>query len=243
MDATVDRMLSPGRTGFRGGLLDIILAKGYFRAGPWMYYTVTYDTDTGGKGWSYKVRVRLTDRSEKASTRRIRRSNAGFHHVISPMRIGEAEEGLYARYRASVDFEAAPTLREALLHGGQEADNPFDTRMVSVSDGTRLIAVGYFDLGRQAMAGILNLFDPDYRSHSPGKYLMLLKMDHALDLGMHYFHPGTVHIGDGKMDYKFFPGREAMDAYLSPADRWQPALTLDTDGLVAMYEASASASG
>jgi len=243
MDATVDRFVQPGQAGFRGRLLDIILSKGYFRAGPWMYYTVTYDRDTGANGWSYKVRVRLTDRSEKASTSRIRRSNAGFRHVMSPMRIGQAEEELYARYLASVDFEAAPTLREALLHGEAEDENPFDTQMVSVYDASRLIALGYFDVGRQAMAGILNCFDPDYRAGSPGKYLMLLKMDHARDLGMHYFHPGTVNIGDDRMDYKFFAGREAMDAYLSPADRWTPVLELDTDGLVAMYEASASSTG
>lgn len=244
MDATVDRIVRPGDVGFRGRIMDVILTKGYFRAGPWMYYTVTFThTDTGRSAWSYKVRVRLDDLRERPSFRRIRKANAAFKHVIGPMRIGPAEEELYARYLASVDFEAAPSVRDALLHGEADGENPFDTRMVSVYDGSRLIAVGYFDVGQKTMAGTLNAFDPAYRKCSPGKYLMLLKMDHARDLGMRFFHPGTVHIGEDRMDYKFFPGREVMDGYLSPIDRWVPADTLDAEGLVALYAAAASPMG
>ncbi len=244
MDATVDRLVRAGEDGFRGRLMDIILTKGFYRAGPWMYYSVTYTHEqTGLQGWSYKVRVRLNDLRERPSFRRIRKANAGFKHVISPMRIGPKEEELYARYRASVDFEPAPNIREALLHEEADGENHFDTQMISVYDASRLIYLGYFDVGQKTMAGILNVFDPDYRRCSPGKYLMLLKMHHAIDLGMRFFHPGTVNIGDDRMDYKFFPGKEVMDSYLSPVDRWVSADTLDTDELVKLYEAAASPSG
>lgn len=239
MNITADRLVRSGEDGFRGRIMDVILTKGYFRAGPWMYYCVTFDTgDTETPGWSYKVRVRLNDLVERPSFRKIRRENAGFKHVIAPMRIGAAEEELYARYRDSVDFEGAPTIRDALLHGNGDGENTFDTHMVSVYDGSKLIYVGYFDLGQKTMAGTMNIFDPAYRRCSPGKYLMLLKMGHAKSLGMRFFHPGTVHIGDTKMDYKYFPGRNVMDAYLSPLDLWIPADTLDTVALTDMYQAA-----
>jgi arginyl-tRNA--protein-N-Asp/Glu arginylyltransferase len=239
MNITADRLVRSGEDGFRGRIMDVILTKGYFRAGPWMYYCVTFENgDAGNQGWSYKVRVRLDNLAERPSFRKIRKANAGFKHVIAPMRIGAAEEDLYARYRDSVDFEAAPTIRDALLHGSGDGENTFDTQMVSVYDGSKLIYIGYFDIGQKTMAGTMNIFDPAYRSCSPGKYLMLLKMGHAKSLGMRFFHPGTVHIGDTKMDYKYFPGRNVMDAYLSPLDMWIPADTLDTVALTEMYQAA-----
>lgn len=236
MNVTADRLVRSGEAGFRGRIMDVILTKGYFRAGPWMYYCVTYENeDTGLPGWSYKVRVRLDDLADRPSFRKIRKANTGFKHVIAPMRIGPTEEDLYARYRESIGFEPAPTIRDALLHGAPDDENTFDTQMLSVYNGSKLIYIGYFDIGQKTMAGTLNIFDPEYRKCSPGKYLMLLKMDYARSLGMRFFHPGTVHIGDTKMDYKYFPGREVMDAYLSPLDLWIPADTLDTDLLTQMY--------
>ena len=55
--------------------------------------------------------------------------------------------------------------------------------MVQVRDGDKLIAVGYFDKGKTAIAGILNMYHPDYKQYSPGKFLMLKKLEYALSQG------------------------------------------------------------
>lgn len=157
------------------------------------------------------------------SHRRLRRRNSSFACTISPLTgIDPAHHELHQKYRASIDFDGAPTIGHCLFGEGPQDDNIFQTYCLSVFDGGRLIAGGYFDLGETSAASILHYFDPDYRRHSLGKYLILLTVDYLRDSGRVWYYPGYVVQGHPKMDYKLFLGEEHARYYDPENSRWRP---------------------
>ena len=93
--------------------------------------------------------------------------------------------------------------------------------MLKVRDKGKLIAVGYFDKGAEAVMGVLNFFDPAYHSYSPGKFLILHMIHHARASGMKYFYPGSIQVYDDKMDYKMFTGKASIATFLPVEEEWR----------------------
>jgi leucyl-tRNA---protein transferase len=151
--------------------------------------------------------------------RRLLRRNAHFAASIQPFQLTTEHEELYARYRSAITFDAAPTV-EAVLLGGSE-HNVFNTYIIELRDGHRLIAAGIFDRGYRSVAGILNFYDPAYRQHSLGKYLLLLKTDYARRLQLDYYYPGYVVHDYPKFDYKLWLSPAATEVFDSVRGRWQ----------------------
>ena len=108
-----------------------------------------------------------------------------------------------------------------MLLGGA-VHNVFNTYIIELRDGERLIAAGVFDRGDRSLAGILNFYDPNYRKHSLGKYLLLLKTDYARRLQLDYYYPGYLVCDYPKFDYKLFPCIAATEFFDSVGGRWQP---------------------
>nr|GFD32934.1 hypothetical protein [Tanacetum cinerariifolium] len=52
---------------------------------------------------------------------------------------------------------------------------------------------------------------PDYRKHSLGKYLLLLKTEYAREQQLAYYYPGYLVYGYSKFDYKLFASPEATE--------------------------------
>ncbi|OGX88143.1 arginine-tRNA-protein transferase [Hymenobacter lapidarius] len=203
----------------RGDALDFYLALGYYRMQQELFtcHFVPFDGRLYTAHW---LRLTMSRIAWGPEQRRLLRRNARFSAAVRPFRLTEEYEELYTRYRAAITFDAAPTI-EAVLLGG-EAHNVFNTYAIELRDGDRLIAVGIFDHGERTLAGILNFYDPAYRQFSLGKYLLLLKTDHARRLRLDYYYPGYVVHNYPKFDYKLFACPAATEVYDSVSGLWVP---------------------
>lgn len=184
-----------------GEELDEYLMKGWYRMGPIIFSTnhIVYDNQLYSVYWlRYDLRkIKPGKRQQKIIT-----NNSKFSIEIKPLLITEELEALYSLYASSLSFQASPSLSHFLYDEGQSA--VFDTDIIEIRDNNTLVAAGIFDKGNQSIAGIINFYHPDYKKYSLGKYLMLLKINHAKTLGKTWYYPGYIIYGNPKFDYKLF---------------------------------------
>ncbi|WP_310393129.1 GNAT family N-acetyltransferase [Hymenobacter sp.] len=203
----------------RGKALDFYLAQGYYRMQQDLF-TCQFVPFDGRLYTAHWLRLALPRVDWGPEQRRLLRRNARFATRVRPLRLTSEHEELYARYRAAITFDAAPTIEEVLT--GDAAHTVFDTHVIELRDGDRLVAAGIFDRGDRSLAGILNFYDPAYRRHSLGKYLLLLKTDHARRLQLDYYYSGYVVHGYPKFDYKLFACPAATEVFDNVTGQWQP---------------------
>lgn len=160
---------------------------------------------------------------------RIIKLNKDFTVSLCDGSITAEVEQLYQYYSATRSFELSATAAEYLLD--ETGRNIYPSKRFEVRDHDRLIAVGYFDEGDTTLAGILNIYDPDYSQFTLGKYLILLKLDYALQQQKQYYYPGYISTAITKFDYKLFPGKESAEVYLRNTNAWVPWLSTDKERL------------
>ncbi|WP_400192772.1 GNAT family N-acetyltransferase [Hymenobacter sp. B81] len=202
-----------------GPVLDYYLSQGYYRMHQDLF-TCQFLPIAGGFYTVHWLRVVLAEVQFGPAQRRLLRLNEQFTSTLRPFRLSDEYENLYARYRAAIDFDAPETVEAFTLAGARH--NAFPSGVIELRDGPRLIAVGIFDAGQRSLAGIMNFYDPDYRRHSLGKYLMLLKINFARQQGMTHYYPGYLVQGYPKFDYKLFAGPAATEVFDSMRGYWLP---------------------
>lgn len=197
--------------------LDGYLARGWFRMGQTIFTTnfLNFNNELYSAVW---LRVRLKDFTSDRVFDQLGRMNARFTVSFQRANINREKEELYARYRSSVGFHASASV-QALMYGSSSSDI-YQTQEVTVRDGKRLIATGFFDVGRSSVAGITCFYDPLYKRNSLGKYLMFLKLIFCRDLGYQYFYPGYFVPGYRPFDYKLKIGRPAIEFLNVAANTW-----------------------
>lgn len=205
-----------------GTELDRRLAQGWFRMHQEIFTTThlfTHD-DIHRVHW---LRYPVADIKERASHRRMRKKHAGFRVSIDDFAgIPGDHEVLFAKYRAAIDFEGADSVEHALFGDEPGRQNIFHTKVISLFDKDRLVAGGYFDLGEAAGTSILHFFDPEYKTFSLGRYMILLTVDFLRDHGYAWYYPGYVVSGRPKMNYKLFLGRDMAQYFHAPSAMWRP---------------------
>lgn len=202
-------MLQP----MRGRDLDLYLSEGYFRMQQDLF-TCRYVFFEDKLCQVYWLRLVLPNVIYGKSQLRILKINGGFEVSVTPFRLTQELETLYAVYKGGIDFDAPESVESCLLNGS--VFNVFDTYVVEVRDGGRLIAAGIFDNGLESIAGIMNFYDPAYRKQSLGKFLMLQKIEYARRVGKTYYYPGYLAKDYPKFNYKLFacePATEVFDDY------------------------------
>jgi arginyl-tRNA--protein-N-Asp/Glu arginylyltransferase len=201
--------------------LDHYLALGWYRMHQHIFSsTHLLAEDCWKVHW---LRFPVAEIGETSTQRRIRKRNQLFKVTIEDFTgIRPEHEELYSRYRGSIDFNGALTIHQSLLDEEDASRNIFKTKCISVFDGDRLIAGGYFDLGVVSSASILHFFDPEYKRFSLGKYLMLITLDFLKSNGFEFYYPGYVIAGNPKMDYKLFLGRHAAQYFDPESEDWKP---------------------
>jgi len=168
------------------------------------------------------LRYPLAEIKTHASHKRIRKRCQAFRTTIEDLSAIRAEhEALYATYRSSIDFDGAASIYTCLFSEEEPEKNVYRTKCISVFDGDRLIAGGYFDLGGNSAASILHFFDPRFKDYSLGKHLMLLTIDFLTSAGYEFYYPGYVIAGNDKMNYKLFIGKEATYYFAPETISWQ----------------------
>jgi len=209
----------PGEDGFKNELLDVCLAAGYYRMQHLMFTTVQTQIDADASPLPvFWLRTVVGNIKESRSVKKIKEKCSFFNVIVKPASISTETDKLYALYREHIDFNAAADCTEYLQQ--RDIENPFHSNMIEVRDGSNLIAVGYFDQGKNAIAGILNFYHPDYKKYSLGKFLMLQKILYATNNNFLLYYTGYISTAISKFDYKLFPDAGAMEVYLPAAKLW-----------------------
>ena len=108
--------------------------------------------------------------------------------------------------------------------------------MVQVRDQGQLIAAGYFDKGERSIAGIMNIYHPQYRNYSLGKFLMLQKLKYTLSQDMLFYYTGYISTESTRFDYKTFPDVKAVEVLLPVEQEWVPYHLLNKEFLTEYYQ-------
>ena len=204
--------------------LDEYLARGWSR----MQQTI-FTTDVIIKGDNllpvFWLRLSLEKYTPSKKNNKIITLNKSYTIECLPATITEELENLYQLYKSSVNFNLSGSLQDSLL--GESITSIYNTHCFTIRDEGQLIAAGFFDEGEISMAGILNIYHPQYASKSLGKYLMLLKMEYARPQQKQFSYTGYLSTADAKFDYKLFVGKEATEVYNRSQQQWVPWLSME----------------
>ena len=234
MDAGFN-FIFPEQTSFTGTVLDEYLAAGYYRTQHLLF--TTHQTQISSAEKTYPVfwlRINLQNMVESATATAIRKKCSAFTFSFKKAAISNKANDLYSEYLNSIDFEAAANCSSYLYHPYFE--NPFHSKMLQVKDGKNLVALGYFDVGKISMAGILNFYHPTYKKYSLGKYLMLKKLDYALAHKLQYYYTGYISTESNKFDYKLFPDKKAVEVFLPVEKIWVPYYSMGKEKLAEYFD-------
>jgi len=197
--------------------LDAFLALGWFRMHQTIFTTEALHIDNRLLPTVW-LRVRLRDFEAGRTYRSLRKRNGHLRMEIQRAVISLQHTVLYDSYRAGVAFDIAPSL-EWLLYGNSYRDI-YNTYMVNVFDQDKMIGAGFFDLGRQSAAGITSFFDPAYKKHSLGKYMIYEKMRYCKNENFRFFYPGYFVPGNSRFDYKLEIGKSALEYFSKERNQW-----------------------
>ena len=68
----------------------------------------------------------------------------------------------------------------------------------------------------------MNFYHPDYKKFSLGKYLMLIKIQYALQAEKKLYYPGYIVHNYPRFDYKLFVDSNAAEIYIPERQGWFP---------------------
>lgn len=162
------------------------------------------------------LRYRMEDFQFSRKHRQLMNRCSAFSVETKPLQITEEHESLFSLYRQIIDFDGPPSASRFLFgrsFDGNKPKNVFDSQMIEVRHQNQLIAVGVFDVGENAVAGILNFYHPDFKKYSFGKFLILKKMEFVLNSGREFYYPGYIGFDFPKFDYKLFPGSQTAEIW------------------------------
>lgn len=206
--------------------LDEYLAEGWFRMGQ-SIYTTRYLRHEGHFHETTWLRHRLHGLRLPAWFRKMQ-GRGRFRVETTTGLSSPAHELLYQKYRESRPAGWADSL-ETILYGDRSR-NVFNTHIVNVYDGQRLVAAGFFDAGADSAAGICNFYDPEYRKYSLGSYVYLCELECCIQKGMRYFYPGFIAAGLPEYAHKttMLPGSlETYDPVTRSWDSFDPSHPVD----------------
>ncbi len=226
--------ITAGQDGFKAGLLDKLLEAGYYRMQHFMFTcnetTISEDLLSIPVFW---LRTVVKNCKLKSSAINILKRCSAFSVIVKQAQVDDEIEALYNAYKNYVAFKVADSAA-GYLHQ-PFVQQPFNSMMIKVYDWNKLIAAGYFDKGEKAIAGIMNIYHPQYSTYSLGKFLILQKLQYALEQGMQYYYTGYMSTESTRFDYKTFPDAAAVEVMLPVEQIWVPYQKLGKPLLAEYY--------
>jgi arginine-tRNA-protein transferase len=200
----------------KNGLLDFYLAAGWYRYGN-KIFTIDFFEENENLYRVFWLRYNISKLKLSEKNEKIIRKNKRFSFKIKPFQNSKSLEALHDMYLKDIDFIAATTIEELMedLKG-----NVFNSMMIEIRDEEKLIAVGIFDYGNNSIAGIKNIFHPEYKKFSLGKYLMILKCQYCSANNIDWYYPGYIAPGHKKFDYKLTVDKEATEVCFGENRQW-----------------------
>ncbi|MCU0422593.1 MAG: arginyl-tRNA--protein transferase [Bacteroidia bacterium] len=198
--------------------LDRLLENGYYRTRQFMFTTdaIFYETDYYPVFW---LRTRVSDVVLNRTAKKINKLNSRFSYAVKPGNVTSEQEDLFKLYKTHIAFEHSNSVYENLY--GEHEKSIFETSVIEVRDEGKLIACGFFDNGKESIMGLINFYHPDYKKFSPGKNLMLQKLNLATQWGKKYYYTGYIALGLNHFDYKTFPDDMAVDVFMWDTQTWE----------------------
>jgi arginine-tRNA-protein transferase len=203
--------------------LDTYLAAGWYRMGQSVFTTDFIERDNVYFETIW-LRNRLKNYHPSSSFKKLERRNKAFKIQITPFRYSNKYESLFQKYRLSL-----PEGRSVDLYSFLVGDSPlivFKSWVINLYDGEKLIGAGVFDLGKKSAAGIASFYDPDYKNHSIGRYLIYKKIEYCKQKNYDFFYPGYIVPGIKAFDYKLEIGKECLEFFDMKRSVWKPLSAL-----------------
>ncbi len=198
--------------------LDDYLDRGWFRMEQ-MIFTCSFlcfDDHLYSAIW---IRLDLNGYQFKKRLRKLMRKNAErFRVEIKRAVLDQEKEHLYQLHKQRFTGYIAPSLQNSLM--GECERNIYETWETCIYDGDKLVGASFFDVGKESVASIMGLFNPDYAQFSLGFYTMLLEIQYSLQNNKQFFYPGYVVPGYDRFDYKLKIG--GVDYYNNKTNSWLP---------------------
>jgi arginyl-tRNA--protein-N-Asp/Glu arginylyltransferase len=225
---------APDENGFKDHMLDHLLCAGYYRMQHFMFTcnhtSLQADAEIIAVFW---LRTLVQQCRLNKSAKAILKKCAGFTVTVQPAYVDDEVEALYRLYKDHVTFSVSSSCNN-YLHN-EFLPQPFHSMMIQVRDHGKLVAVGYFDKGEQSIAGIMNIYDPYYKDFSPGKLLILKKLNYAIQNGQLYYYTGYISPASTRFDYKTFPDPTAIEVFLPDKQQWVSYQLFDKAFLAEYY--------
>ncbi|HQU90858.1 MAG TPA: hypothetical protein PLK77_01100 [Pyrinomonadaceae bacterium] len=156
------------------------------------------------------LRIRLADFSFSKKQRRILRRNADLDVTIGPIDIDTATQALFDRHKARFNHGVPESIYNFISR--DPVDSPCDAKEIRVTQDGELLAVSYFDIGRNSTSGIYAMFEPTITTRSLGIFTMLKEIEYSHSTGREFYYLGYAYQGPSFYDYKKrFRGTEAFD--------------------------------
>jgi len=207
--------------GFKADTLDHLLAAGYYRMQHLMFTCNEIALGDGNQPVPvFWLRTLVQQCRLQKTANTILKKCGRFSVSVQPAYVDDEVETLYALYKNHVPFSVSATCTDYLHQ--QYLPQPFNSMIVQVRDHDRLIATGYFDKGDQSIAGIMNIYHPQYHQYSLGKLLILQKLQYALSQNQVFYYTGYISTGSTRFDYKTFPDPAAVEVLLPDKQQWVP---------------------
>jgi arginine-tRNA-protein transferase len=204
----------------KGPVLDQLLALGWYRMGMYVFTTNGLQPNADGELFPvYWLRYDVNKVLLSKSSLKIIKAAAGLEVYLRPFKVTPEVEELHSRYREHLSFNTDSDLTKVIA---DPSGTIFNTLMFELRDKGKLIGLGIFDVGDDTIAGIKSIYDPAYKKYSPGKYLMLLKLDYCRRNYISWYYPGYFSPRYPKFDYKLFVDPAATEVYLPERNAWVP---------------------
>jgi arginine-tRNA-protein transferase len=226
--------IAANEEGFKSEVLDNLLAAGYYRMQHLMFTCNDTALYEGGQVIPvFWLRTDLKRCKLNKTANDILRRSAEFSISYQPAFVDEEVETLYSLYKTHVPFTVSATCKDYLHH--DMLPLPFDSVIIQVRHRDLLIAAGFFDIGSQSIAGIMNIYHPHYKKYSLGKLLMLKKLQYAISNNKLYYYTGYISTESNRFDYKTFPDLAAVEILIPDRQEWVPFGLLNKDFLSDYY--------
>jgi leucyl-tRNA---protein transferase len=197
--------------------LDELLANGWrhFAESFYRYDRTLFD---GSIREVMPLRIKLSDFVPSKSQRRILKRNCDLEIALNPAEIDEESVALFRAHRERFKSNAPNSLYDYLSVFGP-AERPSPVGEMRVHREKKLVAVSYFDIGRNALSGVYAMFDPSEACRSLGTFTMLKEIEHAIETGRKFYYQGYAYQGESFYDYKKrFRGTQVFDW----REGWEP---------------------
>jgi len=200
----------------KGEVLDMYLSAGWYRYGN-KIFTIDFFTENEKLYQVYWLRYNVLKLKLSDSNQKILNKNKLFNYKIIPFQNSIELEALHSLYLEKIDFVTISSIEELMedING-----SVYNYMLIEIREENKLIGAGIFDYGKNSIAGIKNIFHPEYKKYSLGKYLMLLKYQYCLQKNIKWYYPGYFAPGHKKFDYKLTIDADATEVCLIDNRQW-----------------------